>query len=81
MVDMLVAERFQGRGTPPPPARMASSCCCCCCGEDSWLTVPAEPADPDWKDTDMPESETGREHRVKQHDCYALIRAHCSHTS
>lgn len=27
-----------------------------CWGEDSWLTVPAEPAEPDWNETDMPES-------------------------
>ena len=27
-----------------------------CCGDESWLTVPALPALPDWKDTDIPES-------------------------
>ncbi len=59
LVDILVADSFLGRGAPAVAARRASSCCCCW-GEDSWLTVPADPAEPDWKETDIPESETGR---------------------
>jgi len=57
LVDILVADSFLGRGAPAVAARSASSCCCCW-GEDSWLTVPADPAEPDWKETDIPESET-----------------------